>query len=272
MKYIIYILAFIFLGAQASAQSINKENIPAVVLNSFQLKFPNAEDVSWKLNNGDYQVKCNINDKENKVTMDYKGQVLRHQQDLYISEIPGPVLKTIRSKVDFFDVRGAAKFEEKGVTRYEIDFKINGKRYYFWIDKQGHLIKYRRELHDNEIPASIMNFITTKFGRFDDIDRAKYIEENKKMFYIVAGEIKDCEHIFLFDDKVKLLEHQQDLKNSEIPAPIINTLHQSFNGYEIKDADMKNSRGVMTYRLRIRKSDKKVYVTFNPEGEIMDTK
>jgi len=88
----------------------------------------------------------------------------------------------------------------------------------------------------------------------------------------VAGEIKDSEHIFLFDDKVKLLEHQQDLKDSEIPAPIMNTVNQSFKGYNIKDADLKNNRGVMTYTLRIRKSDKTVYVTFNPKGEILNTK
>lgn len=272
MKYTIYILGFIFLGAQASAQSISKKNIPAVVLNSFQIKFPNAEDVRWKLNDGDYQVKCKVNDKENKVTMDYRGQVLIHQQDLYISEIPEPVLKIIRSKAPLFDVGDADKFEEGGKTKYEINFKIDGKRQYFWIDDKGHLVKYRKELHDNEIPGSIMEFIRLEFGRFDEIDRAKYIEENKNMYYIVAGEIKDSDHVFLFDDKVKLLEHQQDLKISDIPEPIMSTLRQSFKGYEIKDADMKNHRAVMTYTLRIRKSDKDVTVTFNPAGKILDTK
>jgi len=272
LKYTIYLVALFFSWGNASAQSISKENIPAVVLNSFQLKFPNAKDIYWKLIDGNYEVKCKVNDKVNIVIMDHRGQVLRYQQDLYISEIPESMLKIIRSKAPLFDVGDADKFVEGEKTRYEINFKIDGKHQYFWIDDKGHLVKYRKELHYEEIPASIMNFITTNFGRFDDIDRAKYVEENGKKIYIVAGEIKDSEHIFLFDDKVKLLEHQQDLKDSEIPAPIMNTVNQSFKGYNIKDADLKNNRGVMTYTLRIRKSDKTVYVTFNPKGEILNTK
>lgn len=256
------------MGTSASAQSIRQENVPAVVLNSFQLKFPNAEDVRWELNDVDYQVKCKVNDKDNEMTIDYKGQLLKHHQDLYVSEIPRSVIETIYAKAPLFDVGDADKFEEGGKTRYEIDFKIDGKRQFFWIDGKGHLTKYRKELHDSEIPRSIMNFIKTKFGPLDDIDRAIYVEENGKRYYIIAGR----GHVFLFDDQVNLLEHHQDMQESKVPAPIMKTIHGSYKGYVVRDADLKEKRGVATYTLRLEKSGKKVFVTLNPEGRIEDVK
>ena len=252
----------------AAAQNISQENIPAVVLNSFQLKFPNAEDIRWKLKDGDYEVRCKVNDKLNVVTLNYKGQILKYHQDLYLSEIPTAVLKTIRSKEPFFDVGDADKIEEGGKIVYEIDFKIDGKRRFFWIDDKGRLIKFRKELNDEKIPVAIMNFIKEKFGPLDDIDRAKFVIENGKKYYIVAGDAA----VFLFDDKVNLLEYHKDIQESKVPSPIMNTIHESYKGYDIRDADITIKKGVVTYTLRMRKSGKDVNVTFNPEGRILFVK
>ncbi len=268
LKNTIYILVFFLFGAHAVAQSISQKNVPAVVLNSFQLKFPNAEDIQWKLKDGDYEVRCKVNDKLNEVIINYKGHILKHHQDLYVSEIPGVVLETIRSKEPFFDVGDADKIEENGKTVYEIDFKIDGKRRFFWIDGEGHLIKFRKELNDDEIPSSIMKFIKDKFGPLDDIERAKYVIENGKKYYIVAGDAA----VFLFDDKVNLLEYHKDLPESKVPSPIMKTIHKTYKGYYVRDADMTDKRGVVTYTLRMRKSGKDVFVTLNPKGRILYVK
>lgn len=268
LRNTIYILFFVLLATGASAQSISQENVPAVVLNSFQVNFPNAEDVRWKLNDGDYEVRCKVNDKLNEVKLDYKGHIIKHHQDLYVSEIPAAVLKTIRSKEPFFDVGDADKIVEGGKTEYEIDFKINGERRYFWIDEKGHLIKYRKELKDDEIPDPIMEYIRTNYGRLDDIDRAKYLIENGKNYYLIAGDAA----VFLFDDKVNLLEYHKDLPESKVPAPIMKTIRESYNGYDVRDADITDKGGVVTYTLRMRKSGKDVLVTLNPEGRILYVK
>ena len=72
------------------------------------------------------------------------------------------------------------KVVENGKIIYEIDYRIGGKRRSFWINQTGHLLKYRKELNDDEIPASIMNYIKAKYPPFDRIDWARYIEENRK--------------------------------------------------------------------------------------------
>jgi uncharacterized membrane protein YkoI len=241
------------------------------VLNSFQVKFPNADDVKWKLNHGEYEVKCKVNHKANEIKMDFKGRVLRHQQDLYVSEIPKSVLSTIRSKVAFFDVNDADRIEENGKTTYVIKFENDHREQVFWIDDKGKLIKYRKELRNSEVPASIIRFIENGYGEID-IDRAKYIEENGEKFYLVVGEINDSDHAFWIDNKVNLLEHHEDLKSSEIPASILNSVHESYNDYDIRDADLIERRGVITYILRLKKSHKNKYITFNPQGKVLSVK
>lgn len=37
----------------------------------------------------------------------------------------------------------------------------------------------------------------------------------------------------LYDHNANLLKHAQDLRNTEIPVPILNTLNTTYNGYDI---------------------------------------
>lgn len=271
MKRIIGFIVFVLLTVNAISQDINQSDIPAVVLNAFQVKYPNAADAKWKLDRGSYRINYKVNNKANKLMLDYKGAVLEHSQDLYVSEIPKVVLNTIKKKVAYFDVQDADKQEKDGKTIYITQFKIDGKGYYFWITENGELLKYRRELKDNEIPASIKNAIQNQFGKLD-IKRAKYVEENRIVNYIIGGEINNVEHIFWFDTRANLLKHTVDLSDAEIPGPIMSTLASTYKGYEIRDADLIEEKGNKIYILRIRKSKNQLYVTFNKEGSVLAVK
>ena len=271
MKRIIGLFVFALFVGNTFAQNISQSNVPAVVLNAFQLKFPNADDVKWKLEKGNYRVNYRVNSKEHKLTMDYKGNVLKHIQDLYISEIPKTVLETIRSKVTYFDVNDADRIEVDGKITYHINFKYSGEDFNFWIDEKGRLLKLRQGLKDSEIPESILNLIATKYGSLD-IDRAKLVEENGKIVYIIRGEINDMDHAFWINHKATLLKHTQDLRNTEIPVPVLNAAKAAYSGYEIRDADLIEEGGKIIYILVMKKSKEKVYLTFNPNGKILEVK
>jgi hypothetical protein len=269
MKRITGLLVFALLLGSASAQSISQSNVPAVVLNAFQLKFPNADDVKWKLDKGNYRVDYRVNNKPNRLTMDFKGNVLKHTQDLYFSQIPKAVLETIRSRVVYFDVNDADRQEVNGKATYAINFKIDGKRHYFWVAENGKLVKYRKELKESEVPSAILEVINMKYGTFD-YDRAKYVEETTKTIYIIRGEINDYDHVFTFNSKANLLRHNQDLRNSEIPIPVLNAINTTYNGYEIRDADLLEEKGKAVYILKLRKSKENFYVHFSPNGKILE--
>jgi uncharacterized membrane protein YkoI len=269
-RFIGFIVSILFVGTMYG-QSIHQSNVPAVVLNSFQLKFPNAEDSKWKLDKGNYYVSCKVNNKSNKITLNDRGKVLKHSQDLYVSEIPPAVLATIGSRVKYYDVHDADRMEENGDITYEIKFKIDGKDYFFQIKDKGELLKFRKELKDSEVPASIINLINTIYGEMD-IERAKFVEEPKQTIYMLRGEINDYDHAFTFDQHANILKHSQDLAKSEIPVSILNVLKDSYPGFEIRDADLIEDAGTGVYILKLRKSREKLTVKFSPQGKILEVK
>ncbi|WP_308992184.1 PepSY-like domain-containing protein [Mariniflexile litorale] len=271
MKRIIVIIVLILFTKNTFAQNIDQSKVPAVVLNTFQLKFPNAEDVKWKKDKKDYHIHFKVNNKDNKLELNYKGNILEFSQDLYISEIPKTVLETIKTRVDYFDILDADKKEKGKKTTYEIKFKIEGKYHYFWINEKGELLKYRQELKDSEIPSSIRDLIVNRYGRID-IDYSKYVEEGDRIIYIIKGEIKDDDHHFTFDKKANIIKHIHDIKNSEIPSPILKTIASEYKDYEIKDADFIEEKGKTYYYLRMKKSRNQVYITFNQNGKILNSK
>lgn len=271
MKRIFVLSVFAFLITSVFAQNINQSNIPAVVLNAFKLKFANARDVKWKLEKGNYLVYFEMNNKDNKLVMSDRGKIVKHEQDLYVSEIPKAVLETIKSRVEFFDVNDADRIEDGGNVSYKVNFEINEKDHDFLIDERGKLLKYTKELRDSEVPASIINFISTKYGSLD-IDEAKFMEENGKTGYFLKGEISDKDHDFIIDSKTTLVLHNQDLRNSEIPSPVMNAVKKAYNGYEIRDADLKEEGRKVTYTIQLRKSKDNIYVIFSPFGNILEVK
>ena len=271
MKQIIGLLLFSFLSANIFAQDIQQKNVPAIVLNAFQLKFPNATDTDWRLEKGNYRIKFEVNNKDNELFLDDRGNILKHHQDLWGSEVPESVLRTIKSKVAYFDLNDADRITEGNEIVYEINFEISGKDHDFWIDEEGGLLKYRKELKDKEVPAEITTFIKNKYGVLD-IDRAEYNEKDGKIIYYQNGEINDKDHEFIFDDKTNLLLHKQDLRDSEIPTPVINTIKTSYSEYEIRDADLREEYGKTTYILRLQKSREKIYVIFDSQGKLIQEK
>ncbi len=268
MKRIIGLVALLQLTLLSYAQDIQQKNVPAVVLNAFQLKFPNTTEINWKLEKGNYRIGFETNNKDNELLMNDKGSILKHQQDLYVSEIPKIVLETIQSKVAFFDVRDADRMEEVGVISYNIDLKINEKNHEFKIDEKGRLLKYNKELMDSEVPAQIVTLIQTKYGSLD-MDDASAIEENGKMTYLLKGEINDKDHIFLLNDKYLITKHEQELRSSEIPVAVVNAAKTAYVGFELRDANLTEEGGQVIYNLEMRKSKEKMTLALDKDGKIL---
>lgn len=267
MKRIVGLIILAFIVGNIFAQKIDQKNVPAVILNSFQVKFPTADDVDWRLDKGSYRVNFEVNDKDHEVRLDNRGRFVKHQQDLYVSEIPKVVLETIRKKVPFFDVDDADKFTENGKITYEIEFEIDNKDHEFWIDEKGKLLKYEKELKRREIPEPIWSHIKT-YGKLD-VEHTEYTEENGRGVYWVDGDINDKEHDFYFTEKGKLISRTQELRKNEIPAGILNAVKTKYNDYEIRNALLKEDNSSTSYDIQLRKSKERITLTFNPKGKLI---
>ncbi|MFC2115965.1 PepSY-like domain-containing protein [Bacteroidota bacterium] len=269
MRRTIFLTLLAVIAICTYAQDIEQKNVPAVLVNAFQLKFANTEDVDWELKEGVYLVDFELNDKDNTVWMDDKGNILKHKQELWESEVPGYVIATIRSKCEFFDLNDAERTEEGDKVVYYINFERGSKDCDFWLDGKGNLIKFKQELKKSEIPETILTSIRNQYGSFD-IDDAEKTEAGGKVIIKLDGEINDKDHSFWFDAKVSMLKHTQDLRNSEIPVPVMKSISSLYTGYEIRDADKIEEGGKTTYDLELRKSKEKIHVIFDQKGEVLE--
>lgn len=203
--------------------------------------------------------------------MDYKGKSLKFHQDLWGSEVPESVIKTIKSRVEFFDLNDADLIIEGNNIYYEINFELSGKDYDFWINEKGKLLKYRRELKNSEIPKEIISLINNNYGKLD-LDRSKYVEENGKIIYIIRGEINDKDHIFTVDNKEVVIKHEQDLRETEVPEAVLNAAKTAYKDYEIRDEDLLEEGGNTVYILEMRKSRENIFINLSPDGKILEVK
>jgi uncharacterized membrane protein YkoI len=266
MKRIVGLIILAFIAGNIFAQKIDQKNVPAVILNSFQVKFPTADDVEWRLDKGNYRVNFEVNDKDHELRLDDRGKIVKHEQDLYVSEIPKVVLETIRGKVPFFDVEDADKIYENGKTTFEINFEIDDKDHDFWISEKGKLLKYEKELKRSEVPEPIWSYIKT-YGKLD-VEHTEYGEENGRGIYWIDGDINDKEHDFYFTEKGKLISRTQELRKNEIPAGILNAIKTKYNGCEIRNALLKEDNSSASYEIQLRKSRERITLTFNRKGEL----
>ena len=268
MKRLTGLLVLLLFSGNIFAQKIDQKNVPAVILNSFQVKFPTADDVKWRLDKGNYRVEFEVKDKDHEVRLDNRGKIVKHEQDLFFSEIPEDVLQTIREKVPFFDLDDADKITENGKSTYEIDFEIDNKDHDFWITEKGKLLKYRKELKKSEVPDFIWSQIRNISGSLD-VEHREYTEENGRGVYWIDGDINDKEHDYYFTDKGKLIKHVLELKRNEIPSEILTTLKTTYKGYEIRDALLTEDGSAAFYDIKLRKSRKNITLTFNRKGELI---
>jgi uncharacterized membrane protein YkoI len=249
------------------AQDIHQSNVPAAILNAFKLNFVNAEDVDWELEKGAYYVRFEINHKDHKAWLDDKGKIIKHEQELWESEIPPFILATIRSKCKYFDLEDAELKEENGKIIYNISFSIDSKDHDFEINGDGKLIRYEQELNRNEIPVEILTAMKNQFPSID-IDDAERIEDPGSIVFFVNAEVSDKNHKFWYDDKANMLKHKQDLRNSEIPVSVIRAISSLYPGFEVRDADKIEEGRILIYEIELRKSDERIQVIFNQRGEV----
>ena len=60
----------------------------------------------------------------------------------------------------------------------------------------------------------------------------------------------------------------QELRKNEIPAVILSAIKTKYNGYEIRNALLKEDNSSTSYDIQLRKSKERVTLTFNRKGEV----
>jgi uncharacterized membrane protein YkoI len=128
MKKTLLLLA-LFAFAQTTFAQASK--VPEAAKMAFAKAYPNADDVEWELEDGNFEVEFELSeDKEMSVVYDASGNVLETEVPIKFSELPQAAQDALKGK----KVKETCKITNaKGVVMYEAEVK----RKEMMFDAQG---------------------------------------------------------------------------------------------------------------------------------------
>lgn len=108
-------------GCVSFAQDIAQQNVPSVVVNAFQQKFPNQTAVEWELKKGLYEAEFEIKSLDHSVYIDSTGKIVKHKQEIPVSELPAAVTASIQKNFSGYKVDDVKKIEAGSKVTYKVD-------------------------------------------------------------------------------------------------------------------------------------------------------
>ncbi|MGX5819334.1 PepSY-like domain-containing protein [Chitinophaga lutea] len=124
--------------------------------------------------------------------------VSAQDMDIPVSEVPGVVLKTFKSK---FATATATEWERKS-DQYQAEFKIGRVDHKARFDENGRLTAMKKDIRPSELPVAVQRAVKDQFKDYR-IDDAERVERGGKVTYQVEldGAPQDEKIIFNKDGK-----------------------------------------------------------------------
>ncbi len=118
MKKVMLFIASIALAQTAFAQA---SKVPDAAKMAFAKAYPNADDVKWELEDGNFEVEFEMaDDQEMSVVYDANGTQLETEVEIAFSELPKAAQEALKGK----KVKETAKITNaKGVVTYEAEVR-----------------------------------------------------------------------------------------------------------------------------------------------------
>jgi hypothetical protein len=140
LKTIIIVLLFQVTGHLLYGQEVQSRNVPSIIINTLQLKFPKATDVVWELEKEHYKAEFEINRQKYEVWMDYSGKLKRWKQDFDKDQLPGAVKWSIKKLFDGFTPSSVERLQEGRSVFYKMRLTRSKEKHKVLFTEQGKLL------------------------------------------------------------------------------------------------------------------------------------
>lgn len=122
-------------------QNISQSNVPSLVKNAFQQKYPTATDVEWEKHASLYNVEFEINNIDHELWIDSQGNITKHKEDLSLSNVPVQILDAVAANYKTAQIDNVDKIEENNKTYYIIELEKWSGDKYIQMNEDGTLVK-----------------------------------------------------------------------------------------------------------------------------------
>jgi uncharacterized membrane protein YkoI len=114
----LYLIGFAF---TAGAQDIAADKVPYAVLNAFQGKFPNVQEVQWEMKGEVYKAEFEFASRDHELSIDKAGTIVRHKEDFPKKQLSNAIQQRLSTDFPTYKLDDADKIEMDGKVFYEVD-------------------------------------------------------------------------------------------------------------------------------------------------------
>lgn len=125
MKKLFLIFGTIIASASTlHAQDISQSQVPSVVVNEFNKEFPKATDLEWEMDGSLYNVEFEVGwNIEHEVWYNAEGKMLKHKEEISISELPKAVSNRIQTDFSGYSIDDLERITDNGKIVYKMELK-----------------------------------------------------------------------------------------------------------------------------------------------------
>jgi hypothetical protein len=105
------------------AQDIKEKDVPAAIQTSFKTGFPNAKDVEWKLKDGKYKAKFEVNGLDHFAKYGADGKLMARGMKIRTSEIPNAVSTAVKNAYAARMIDDVYRVDKEGAAFYLVKMK-----------------------------------------------------------------------------------------------------------------------------------------------------
>ncbi|WP_298247890.1 PepSY-like domain-containing protein [uncultured Christiangramia sp.] len=129
------LMTMLVAGSLISCDADDNQNVetPSVVLNTFQSKFPDAQDIEWEKDQENFEVEFEIDQIEHTALINREGNLLKRKNEIEISDLPEVVLQNLQAnyEVDKIDDIETLYLEQSIFYQIEIENTFSSKKIIF---------------------------------------------------------------------------------------------------------------------------------------------
>ena len=124
MKKLILMTVAAMITSLTFAQKTQDKNVPAIVKTSFLKQYPDAKEVKWEKENGNYEAEFELNETDYSVLLDASGNIIETEIEISVDALPANAKEYVSKNHQGQKIKEAAKITDaKGTVTYEAEIK-----------------------------------------------------------------------------------------------------------------------------------------------------
>lgn len=136
-------LAFLLLGSVGFSQKLERGQVPANVLSSFESKHAEVKDVEWEKDGANFKVEFEHKNSDNDHVIWYgaDGKIVKHKAEISLTELPAKISEKLKADYKDYKTDELYKIEDGTSVKYKVKLKGASEEIKVLFDENGNVLK-----------------------------------------------------------------------------------------------------------------------------------